>query len=237
MICDKEHWMAQGNLEHSVRTGECAFEHTFGKPVFPYYMENPEAAKVFDDAMTSLSNSVGRAVADTFDFSGAETIADIGGGHGILISSVLKKYPDAKGILFDQPQVVAGADSPQREGVADRTEIVAGDFFKEVPVEADVYLMKHILHDWSDDESLQILKNVAENAKTGAKLLLVESVVEEQDVPSLSGIMDLNMLAMTTGRERTAAEYASLLERAGFGFVDVHDTPSPMQLIEGVRKP
>lgn len=235
MICDKEHWMPQGDLEHSVRTGECGFQHTFGRPIFDYFGEHPEAAAIFDEAMTSLSTTVGKAVADTYDFSAADTIADIGGGHGILLSSVLKANPEAKGILFDQPHVVAGASLPEREGVADRTEIVEGDFFNDVPVEADVYLLKHIIHDWNDEESVRILSNIAKHAKAGTKLLLVESVVEDADVPSLSGLMDLNMLAMTSGRERTAGEYADLLQRSGWEFKGVIPTPSPMQIVEAVR--
>lgn len=235
MICDKEHWMPQGNLEHSVRTGECGFPFTFGKPVFEYFAEHPESAAVFDEAMTSLSTTVGKAVAAAYDFSDAETVADIGGGHGILLSSVLKANPEARGVLFDQPHVVSGASIPTREGVAERTEIVEGDFFKDVPVEADVYLLKHIVHDWNDEESVTILSNVANSAKPGSKLLLVESVVEETDEPSLSGLMDLNMLAMTSGRERTASEYSELLARSGWKFIGVLPTPSPMQIVEAVR--
>ncbi|QQS40073.1 MAG: methyltransferase [Acidobacteriota bacterium] len=236
MICDTEHRMPQGNLEHSVRTGECGFPFTFGKPVFEYFAEHPESAAVFDEAMTSLSTTVGKAIAGTYDFSDAATIADIGGGHGILLSSVLKANPEANGILFDQPHVVAGASVLAREGVAARTRVVEGDFFTEVPVEADVYLLKHIVHDWNDEESVTILSNVAASAKPGAKLLLVESVVEDTDVPSLSGIMDLNMLAMTSGRERTAGEYADLLKRSGWEFRRVIPTPSPMQIVEAVRQ-
>ncbi|MCO6509981.1 MAG: hypothetical protein J5I65_04240 [Aridibacter famidurans] len=236
MICDREHWIPQGDLEHSVRTGECGFQHTFGKPIFDYFGEHPEAAAIFDEAMTSLSTTVGKAVAEAYDFSGAATVADVGGGHGILLSSVLKANPEANGILFDQPHVVAGASVPKREGVAERTRIVEGDFFTEVPVEADVYLMKHIIHDWNDEESVSILSNVAASAKPGSKVLLVESIVEDEDVPSLSGIMDLNMLAMTSGRERTAGEYADLLQRSGWEFRRVIPTHSPMQIVEAVRR-
>ncbi|REJ75240.1 MAG: methyltransferase [Acidobacteria bacterium] len=235
MICDKEHWLAQGNLEHSVRTGECGFQDTFGKPIFDYYAEHPEPAKVFDEAMTSLSTTVGAAVAETYDFSGYSKIADIGGGHGILLSSVLKANPDAKGILFDQQYVVNGAEAPARSGVANRVETVGGNFFEDVPVKADVYLMKHIIHDWNDKESVRILSNVAQNAPERARLLLVESVVEDDDVPSLSGLMDLNMLAMTTGRERTTAEYSDLLTASGWQLERVIPTPSPMQIVEAVK--
>jgi ubiquinone/menaquinone biosynthesis C-methylase UbiE len=235
MTCDKEHWLPQGNLEHSVRTGESAFEFTFGSPAFPYMAAHPEAAATFDEAMTNLSNAIGRAAATSYDFSKAATVADIGGGHGILLVSVLQANPHLKGVLFDQPQVVEGARHAETAGLADRTEIVAGDFFSEIPVDADVYMMKHIIHDWNDEESIQIMSNIARAARPGARLLLVEAVVEDEDVPSLTGLMDLNMLAMTTGRERTAAEYAELMERSGFKFVGVHETPSPMQLIEGER--
>lgn len=236
MICDKEHWMAQGSLEHSVRTGDVGFEHTFGKPIFEYYNEHPEEAAIFFGAMTSLSMSVGRAVAVTYDFSGVETVADIGGGHGILLKSVLKENPELRGILYDQPEVIAGADDIKNGEFGDRVELETGDFFKECGVDADVYMLKHIVHDWNDDESVHILSNIAKGASEGAKVLLIESVVEETDVPSLSGIMDLNMLAMTNGRERTAAEYAEILERSGWHFNRVIPTPSPMQIIEAVKE-
>ena len=122
------------------------------------------------------------------------------------------------------------------EGVADRVETVSGNFFESIPVEADIYLMKFIIHDWNDEESVAILRNLAKSAKPGAKLLLVESVVEEDDaVPSMSKVMDLNMLSMTTGRERTAREYAALFERSGFALTRVIATPSPMQIVEAVR--
>lgn len=230
MICDREHWNAHGNMMQSVKTGEIAFEYTFGMPVFPYYAQNPEPAKVFDNAMTSFSISIANAVAATYDFSEAQTIADIGGGHGLLLETVLKAAPQAKGILFDQPQVIAGAN------VSERVETVSGDFFAEIPVEADVYLMKFIIHDWNDEQSVTILQNLAKSAKPGAKALLVESVVEEDDnAPSMSKVMDLNMLVMTGGKERTANEYAELFEKTGFRLTNVYPTPSPMQIVEAVR--
>jgi hypothetical protein len=236
MICDREHWQPHGNMLQSVKTGEIAFDYTFGMPVFPYFAQNPEAAEVFDNAMTSFSHTIAKAVAATYDFSGAKTIADIGGGHGLLLSTILKANAGAKGILFDQPQVVAGAnDLLENHGVSERVETVDGDFFAEIPVEADVYLMKFILHDWNDEQSLAILKNLAKSAKSGAKLLLVETVVEENDAPSMSKIMDLNMLVMTGGKERTAKEYAELFEQTGFRLTNVYPTPSPLQIVEAVR--
>lgn len=237
MICDREHWHAHGNMLHSVKTGETAFDYTFGKPIFPYYAENPEPAKIFDDAMTGFSQGIAKAVAATYDFSEAKTIADIAGGHGLLLAKVLQTNPEAKGILFDQPQVIAGADAVlQAEGVAARVEKVTGDFFAEIPVDADIYLMKFIIHDWNDEQSIEILSNLAKYAKPGATVLLVESVVEEDDaVPSMSKVMDLNMLAMTGGKERTEKEYAALFEKTGFKLNRVIPTPSPMQIVEAIR--
>lgn len=235
MMGDTEHWMALGNMEHSVMTGECGFDNAFGKSLFEHLAEHPETASVFDDAMTNMSNSIGRGAVTSYDYSEVGSVADIGGGHGLLLSIVLEANPHLKGYLFDQPHVVEGARHPNALGVADRTEIVAGSFFEDIPVDADLYMMKHIIHDWDDEESVAILSNIAKSAKPGARLLLVETVVEDKDVPSLSGIMDLNMLAMTPGRERTEAEYKDLMERSGFRFVQVHDTGSPMNLVEGER--
>ncbi len=234
MMTDPEHYGAHGNMLQSVTTGEIAFEYTFGMPVFPYFATHPEAAEVFDNAMTSFGISIAKAVAATYDFSEAKTIADIGGGHGHLLSTVLKTNDTAKGILFDQPQVLEG-NILEQEGVADRVELVSGNFFEEISVVADIYLMKFIIHDWNDEQSITILSNLAKSAPAGAKLLLVEMVVEEDNSPSMSKVMDLNMLVMTGGKERTATEYAELFEKTGFKFIAVHPTPSPMQIVEAVR--
>jgi hypothetical protein len=229
MIGSFEHWNAHANMFHSVKTGEIAFDHTFGMPVFPFFAANPESAKLFDAAMTSFSAGIANAVAASYDFSGAETIADIGGGHGILLSRILEANEHAKGILFDQPQVVEGAQA------SDRIETVGGDFFSEIPVVADVYLMKFILHDWNDEQSISILSNLAKHAPTGSRVLLVETVIEEENVPSMSKVMDLNMLVMTGGKERTATEYSELFEKTGFRLTSVIPTPSPTQIVEAVR--
>ena len=229
MMCDREHWQAHGNMMQSVKTGENGFEYTFGMPFFPYAIENPHVAQIFDDAMTSFTSSIARAVAAAYDFSEAKTIADIGGGHGTLLSTVLEANAHAEGILFDQPQVAAGAKVPAN------AKVVGGDFFAEIPVEADVYLMKHIIHDWNDEQSVAILNNLAKSAKPGAKVLLVEGVIEEGDAPSMSKVMDLNMLVATGGKERTAAEYAALFEQTGFKLTNIYPTASPVQIVEAVR--
>lgn len=229
MMCDREHWQAHGNMMQSVKTGENGFEYTFGMPFFPYAIQNPNVAQIFDDAMTSFTSSIARSVTAAYDFSQAKTIADIGGGHGTLLSTVLAANEHAEGILFDQPQVAAGAKVPAS------AKIVVGNFFAEISVEADVYLMKHIIHDWNDEQSVTILNNLAKSAKTGAKVLLIESVIEEGDAPSMSKVMDLNMLVATGGKERTAAEYAELFERTGFKLTNIYPTASPVQIVEAVR--
>ncbi len=234
MMGDPEHWNSHGNLQQSVKTGEIAFDHTFGMPVFPYFAQNPAAAAVFDRSMTSFSAAVAEAVSSSYDFSQAKTIADIAGGHGILLAKVLEKNPSAKGVLFEQPQVLEG-NILAKEGVAERTALVSGDFFAEIPVVADIYLMKFIIHDWNDAQSVAILNNLAKSAPKGSKLLLVETVVEEDDnAPSLSKIMDLNMLVMTGGKERTPSEYAALFEQTGFRLEKVYPT-APLQIVEAVR--
>lgn len=234
MMGDPEHWNSHGNMQQSVKTGEIAFEYTFGMPVFPYFSQNHEAAKVFDESMTSFSAAVAEAVSSSYDFSEASTIADIAGGRGILLAKILQKNPKATGILFEQEHVLEGNILAQ-ESVAKRTELVSGDFFNEIPVVADIYLMKFIIHDWNDEQSIQILNNLAKSAPQGSKLLLVETVVEEDDnAPSLSKIMDLNMLVMTGGKERTPSEYAELFEKTGFKFVKVYPT-MPLQIVEAVK--
>lgn len=237
MICDHEHWRSHGNMLQSVKTGEIAFNYTFGSPIFPYFAQNPEPAKIFDDAMTSFSYSIVNAIVGSYDFSEARTIADIGGGHGILLATILKANPEAKGILFDQPQVVENADKVLESiGVSERVEKTSGDFFSAIPVEADIYLMKFIIHDWNDEQSITILENLAKSAKPGSKVLLFETVVEEDDnVPSMSKVMDLNMLVMTGGKERTEKEYAELLEKTGFRLNKIYPTHSPLQIVEAVK--
>lgn len=234
MMGDPEHWNSHGNMQQSVKTGEIGFDHTFGMPVFPYFAQNPAAAAVFDESMTSFSAAVAEAVSSTYDFSEAKTIADIAGGHGILLAKVLQKNMEAKGVLFEQPHVLEG-NILAKEGVADRTALVTGDFFKEIPIVADVYLMKFIIHDWNDEQSIAILSNLAKSAPKGSKLLLVETVVEEDDnAPSISKVMDLNMLVMTGGKERTPSEYAALFEKTGFRFEKVYPT-APLQIVEAIR--
>lgn len=229
-------WRAWGELLHSVRTGETAFAHANGAEVFPFYLAHPESAAPFNEAMTEFSAMVGEAVVRAYDFSDLKVVADIGGGHGQLLSSIMKANPNVSGVLFDQPEVAAGGRAHlEAQGLGGRCRVEGGDFFESVPEGADAYVLKFIIHDWDEERALNILRNVHRAAPEGARLLLVETIVPEGGEPSFSKLMDVHMMVMTGGRERTEAEYRDLLARAGFRLTRVVPTESSMSVIEAVK--
>jgi SAM-dependent methyltransferase len=230
------HWRVWGELPHSLQTGRPAFEYLYGKAYFDYLAENSGPAQVFNDAMTSFSSSVGAAVVNSYDFTGISRLVDIGGGHGIFLTSILKKYPQMNGVLFDAPSVIDGADEViAASGVGERCGAVGGDFFASVPAGGDAYIMKHIIHDWDNERALKILQNCHRAMTPNGKLLVVEMVIPEGNTPSLGKYMDLQMLLFLHSFERTEAEYRALFERAGFRLTRVVPTPSAYGVIEGVR--
>jgi hypothetical protein len=207
-----------------------------GAEVFDYFAKNPEQAAVFNRAMTDMSMATAPAVVEGYDFSGTGTLADIAGGHGYLLAQILKANPKMKGVLFDMPQVIAGAgELLEREGVAERVEKVAGDFFTSVPAGADAYIMKHIIHDWDDARARKILRNIRSVMPASGKVLIVETVVPEGNEPHYSKLLDLEMLASPGGIERTPAEYSELLAAAGLRLSRIVPTPSPFSIVEAVR--
>jgi hypothetical protein len=230
------HWSVWGDAIYSAKTGKVAWEHVHGKEVFPYFAEHPDAAQIFDNAMTSLSKMVSKAVVKAYDFSSIGKLADIAGGHGSLLVEILRANPHLKGLLFDVPQVIAGAPAHLEAGqVAQRCELASGDFFASVPAGADAYLMKHIIHDWDDERALTILKNCHRAMPETGKLLLVEMVIPVGNEPHFGKIQDLEMLLSPGGRERTAAEYRQLFAEANFELTRIVPTESPMSVIEGVK--
>ena len=232
----EEHYPAWGELLHSVKTGEIAFDRAFGMPVWKFFEQNPDNAKTFNDAMTGMTLAVNDAVLSSYDFSSISKIVDVGGGHGSLIASILRANPQMKGVLFDAPSVAEGVQSRlEVEGVADRCEVVAGDFFQSVPNDGDAYILKWIIHDWDDERSITILRNCHRAMTENGKLLLVEAVVPRGSEPHFSKFIDLNMLVMTGGRERTENEYRMLLEASAFKLTRIIPTESPMSVIEGER--
>mgnify|MGYP003945918625 CR=1 FL=1 len=229
----QEHYPAWGNLMHSVKTGEVAFDDFFGMDVWKYFSQNPEDAAVFNDSMSANTAAVNEAITSLYDFSKFNKIVDVGGGHGGLITSILQKNADVAGVLFDAPEVIEGARAKlEAAGVADRCEAVAGNFFEAVPEGGDAYVMKWIIHDWEDEKAIAILKNCRQHTQSGDRLIIVDCVVPENDEPDFSKTFDLNMLVMTGGKERTAAEFQELLAAAGFKLLRVIPTDLPPSIVE-----
>jgi hypothetical protein len=231
----EEHYPAWGELLYSVRTGGIAFDHAFGVPVWEFFASNPENAKIFNDAMSGMTAQASAAIHAAYDFAGIKKIVDVGGGHGGLITSILQRNPQMRGILFDSPPVIEGAKSLGSSDVADRLELIGGDFFKSVPSGGDAIILKWIIHDWNDEQSVAILKNCQAALPENGKLILVEAVVPPGSDFHFSKFMDLNMLVMTGGCERTEAEFRKLYEDSGFRLTRIVSTESPFSVIEGVK--
>ncbi len=226
-------WRAWEAAETSVRTGRTAFNEVFGEGCFAYLAKHPAEQAAFDEGMTGFSAAEADAVVAAYDFSGFGTLVDVGGGHGHLLGTILKKTPTLRGLVFDAPHVAAGAPARLAEmGVADRCKAGGGDFFKEIPAGGDAYILKHIIHDWNDEDSGKILRNIRKVANPGTKLLLVELVIPPGDVPHPGKILDLEMLIIASGKERTEAEYAKLVADAGFRLTRIVPTQSPASVIE-----
>ena len=229
-------WNVMGQMMYSVKTGKSAWSRVHGSDCFDYLADNPDHLEIFNRAMTEMTTSSAPAIVEAYDFSQFKTIVDIAGGHGYLLSQILKATPGLRGMLFDVEPVIAGAGSIfEKEGVADRVEKVAGNFFEAVPGGADAYIMKHIIHDWDDEMSNKILKNIARVMSSRAKLLIVEMVVPEGNEPHFSKVMDLGMLVLPGGVERTRSEFHTLLADAGLRLAHIIPTQNPLSIIEAVK--
>ena len=233
-MTDPFHFRVYAEMLHSVTTGQPAAEKVTGMPVFEFFAREPRLSSVFNNAMTSWSGPTVAAALKAYDFSGIHTLVDVAGGHGLVLTSVLRQYPAMEGILFDLDHVVAGADPLiQAAGVGNRIKTVSGDFFKAVPA-GDAYIMKNIIHDWDDDRAIAILKNIrtALAERRDGRVILLEAVVAAANRPDFGKLIDLEMLLMPGGRERTSAEFASLFERAGFTLARIVPTESPLSVVE-----
>ena len=206
-------WNPIGGLAESVKTGEAAFDRVSGQNFFAYLATHPEDAEAFNRVMTQDILWTTPALLKAYDFSRFHRLVDVGGGHGLFLSHILAAVPKLQGVLFDQPQVVAGAKDSFKGEVASRIEIASGSFFDTVPKGADAYSLRRIIHDWDDEEAVKILSNVHNAMNPGATLLIVEGLVDSVTRPV--GLMDLMMLVLG-GRERTEAEFRSLFQSAGF---------------------
>lgn len=236
-MLEEPHWRVYGELLYSVQTGKTAWDKVHGAPIFEsLFSTHRELGTIFNKAMTSYSTQTIPAILAAYDFSGAATIADIAGGVGHLLGAVLQKYSEAKGVLFEIPPVLEQAPAMlESYGVTDRVETVAGDFTEAIPVEADHYMLKHIIHDWYDDKNEKILRNILDVMPDDAKVLIIDAVVPPPGEPHFSKFLDLEMLMLPGGMERTAEEFESLLTKSGFKMTRIIPTPSPISIIEAVR--
>jgi hypothetical protein len=235
MLGDEWSIKAYAHMTDCIRTGGDGITMAYGKQVFEYFAEHPEQAETFQKAMTNGSVIAAQSVLSAYDFSGIERIADVGGGHGILIASILGRYPELRGVLFDLPEVVAGVPQSRIAECGGRLEVEAGSFFERVPEGCDAYLMKNIIHDWSDEHCRTILKLMRERLPREGRALVCELMVPDDPGPAPAKMLDIEMLVMTVGgKERTEAEFAALFASAGLKLNRVVTTPTPTCVIEAV---
>jgi C-methyltransferase len=220
-------WGALTEFEHSLRTGSPAVETFAPQGFWAYLDEHPDEARVFGQAMTAKSTAEVAAVLDAFDFTPFATIADIGGGRGHLLRAVLAAEPTAEGVLFDLPGVIDGLP-PSPERMTPR----AGDFFVDPLPTADAYLLMEVLHDWADAEAVVILRAIRRAARPGATVLVIEGALDEERADPHARTLDVIMLTLTGGRERTVEELAALFEQAGFRLGGITETASPMRIVQ-----
>lgn len=239
IYCDEVIWRSWGHLLHSARTGGPAFEHVYGMHPFEYFAQHPRLAVTFNQAMSETTRALSPLIVAGYDFGPFSTVVDVGGGEGTLMSALLAAHPALSGVLFDSATGVRDAPAVLKEaGITDRCQIVEGDFFTSIPGGGDLYLLKQIIHDWGDQQSLTVLENCRKAISPGGRLLLIEYVVPEtaQAMPVDVALLDLTMLVVGEGKERTAAEFESLLGSAGFSLAGISDTLGPTQfrIIEAV---
>ena len=232
-----EQYKAWGGLLESVRDGAPAFDYAFGTSYFAYLAAHHDASSIFNDAMTGWTAQLSDAVAAAYDFSGSGLVVDVGGGTGLLLATILEAAPALRGTLFELSHVAEQADAYLRATpIGDRCTVVAGDFFEAVPGGGSLYVLAQILHDWDDGHCARILRNCREAMLPGAKLLIIEQVIPPHNEPSLGKWLDLHMLVLLGGRERTEAEYASLLSAADLKLDRVFP-PRPAQASSKPQRP
>jgi len=223
-------WATVGELTSAVRSGKPSADRALPGGIWGYLKENPEASRIFGQAMTGKAQGHIAGILGVYDFSGLPVIADIGGGHGHLIRAIVAATPSAQGVLFDLPHVIAEAAGSASE----RLTLQAGDFFEDTLPICDVYLLMEIIHDWGDEQALAILKAIRHAAPSQARLLVIEQMVPDDPGPHWSKMVDIHMLTLVGGRQRTQQEYAALFDQAGFCFEREIDTGSDISILEAV---
>jgi hypothetical protein len=224
-------WRSFGAMRTSLATGAPSWDAAMGEPIFDWMSHEPEAAGLFNDAMIGIHGGEPPAVAASYPFAG--TVVDVGGGSGNMIVNVLRQHPEARGVVFDMPHVVAEAKARfEAEGLGGRARVEPGSFFDGVPAGGDLYILSHIIHDWDEPRCVRILEHCRKAKAPGAKVLLVEMVVTPPNVPHPAKMLDIVMLTVPGGRERTPDEYRDLLAKAGLRLTRIVPTPSPVSIIE-----
>lgn len=228
-------WRPWGQLLQSVSTGEPSFDLTFGTGIFDYFTEHGDAGEIFHAAMTSLISLDSEAIIDAYDFSGISDLVDVGGGEGVLLTTLLKSYHELTGTIFDVPSVVQSAEEAIRNaGVSDRCNVVGGDFFESVPSGADAYVLKFIIHDWDDDRALSILRVCRRSMNDSAKILIVDRVIPGPNKGPALKVGDITMMVLTGGLERTESEFRDLLQSAGFRLNRIIPTKTQFSILEAM---
>jgi ubiquinone/menaquinone biosynthesis C-methylase UbiE len=229
------HWRTFEGVLSSVRTGKPAMEGMVGQPLYDFLAKNPKQEEIFDRAMTGFSSVEHDAIRQAWDFGTSGTLVDVGGGRGHLLAVLLSAHPELRGILFDRPTVIDGArDAIGDKGLDDRCERVGGDFFESVPSGGDAYLLKYILHNWNDERVGAILRSCRRAMKPSARLLVVEQLVQPGNAPDPVRLLDLEMLVLVGGRERTEEEFRAMLAASGFALQRVVPTRLPLSILEAV---
>ena len=233
MYGDEWQWRTWEAFLYSLQTEKPAFDYLYKMPLWQYFQEhNPRSGQIFDAAMTNLAKQVNLSIASAYDFSVFNKLVDVGGGEGSLLRTILQKHPTLQGVLFDRPSVLEKArDRFVREGLDERCSFVPGTFLEAIPVEADAYLIKHILKGWRDSEAIAILRNCRKIMKPTGKLLVVEHLLSSQGM-LFEKLVDLQLLLVGTGGERSEEEYRRLFEAAGFTMTTI-STTTPNVIFEG----
>lgn len=226
------HYQACGDLVHSVRTGSPAFNRVFGASLFEHLAQSPEDSAAFNQGMTDLASMLAYAIVLAYDFSGISSVIDVGGGEGQLLRQILNCYPEMTGTVFDSSSVLHSTTGLSSR----RCFFTAGNFFESVPEGAEAYLLSGVLHDWNDELAVTILRNCRNAISGKARLLIVETIVPETNASSFSKLLDINMMVMCSGRERTQSEFEALLSAADFSLTRIIPTLAPQSIIEARPK-
>ena len=234
-FCSPALWRSWEEIVYSLETGRTGFEKVNGMPMFDYLAQHPEEASAFSEAMVGFHGAEPPAVARAWDFSPFRNVVDVGGATGNMLAAILSHHPQPRGVLYDRPHVVRDAPALlAARGVADRVRIEPGNFFEGVPPGGDVYVLSHVIHDWNEEQCLTILGHCRRAMKPDARLLIVETVLPPGDTPHPGKVLDMVMLVIPGGQERTAAEYDALLAKAGFRLTRVVPTESVVSIVEAV---